>query len=314
MVGRTALRLSIPVPVTPLAAFAGAVPPAPSWFSDALAVEPERSFVVVEGAAIETLCWGERRKPGLLLLHGAGANADWWSFIAPFFAADYRITALSWSGMGRSDHRAAYCFPTYVAELLAVAEATGQFDAGPPLVVGHSFGGFLMMAAMQAAGERFRAAVIVDTPFSALEDPNRHTPPEGRDRPHRFYPTLPEALARFRLMPPQGCENPYIADWIARASLVERERGWQWRFDPHVFGRFEPADMIDLLHAPKCPVALIWGDRSALMPPDRVAGMRARLPAGSPAVAIPDAEHHVMIDQPLAFVAALRGLFAGWPG
>jgi hypothetical protein len=28
---------------------------------------------------------------------------------------------------------------------------------------------------------------------------------------------------------------------------------------------------------------------------------------------IPDADHHLMVDQPLAFVAALRGLLAGWP-
>jgi pimeloyl-ACP methyl ester carboxylesterase len=36
-------------------------------------------------------------------------------------------------------------------------------------------------------------------------------------------------------------------------------------------------------------------------------------PKGTPKIEIPDAEHHVMIDQPLAFVAALRGLLAGWP-
>ena len=36
----------------------------------------------------------------LLFLHGNGAHADWWSFIAPFFAAEYRVAALSWSGMG----------------------------------------------------------------------------------------------------------------------------------------------------------------------------------------------------------------------
>lgn len=40
--------------------------------------------------------------------------------------------------------------------------------------------------------------------------------------------------------------------------------------------------------------------------------MQDLLPPGSPQMAIPDADHHVMIDQPLAFVAALRGLLAGW--
>ena len=37
------------------------------------------------------------------------------------------------------------------------------------------------------------------------------------------------------------------------------------------------------------------------------------LAPGSPDVVIPEAEHHVMIDQPLAFVAGLRALLATWP-
>jgi pimeloyl-ACP methyl ester carboxylesterase len=34
---------------------------------------------------------------------------------------------------------------------------------------------------------------------------------------------------------------------------------------------------------------------------------------GAPYIEIPEADHHVMIDQPLAFVAALRALLAAWP-
>ena len=44
-----------------------------------------------------------------------------------------------------------------------------------------------------------------------------------------------------------------------------------------------------------------------------VVHLREALPPGSPAIGIPASEHHVMIDQPLALVSALRGLFAGWP-
>ncbi len=40
------------------------------------------------GANIELLTWGEVGKPGLILVHGNSAHADWWSFIAPFLADD----------------------------------------------------------------------------------------------------------------------------------------------------------------------------------------------------------------------------------
>ena len=72
--------------MAPLAAFHGRKPPAPAWFERAIADEPERTFVEFEGARIETLAWGKRGEPGLMLLHGGAAHADWWSFIAPLFA------------------------------------------------------------------------------------------------------------------------------------------------------------------------------------------------------------------------------------
>ena len=85
-----------------LAPFHGEKPVAPQWFNDAIARAPVRTFTDVRGAAIETLAWGEHGKPGLLFLHGNGASADWWSFIAPFFAETHRVAAFSMSGMGGS--------------------------------------------------------------------------------------------------------------------------------------------------------------------------------------------------------------------
>ena len=296
----------------PLAELGGAVPPAPDWFVRALADAPERRFVEVGGAAIETLSWGRRGDPGLLLMHGNGASADWYAFLGPMLAEGRRVTAFSWSGMGRSAHRPHYTLEAFVAELFAVAEAEGLFDAGKPVVMGHSFGGYLMMAAVQAAGERLGGAIINDTPFLNFDTDG---PPKRmrEGKPNRIYPTLVEALGRFRLAPPQPCANLYIADYIARAALHETEAGWTWRFDPRIFRDLSLGESSHLLDNPKCPLALIWGEHSWLMPPERVARIRQRLPAGSPAIAIPDAEHHVMIDQPLALVAALRGLLAAWP-
>ena len=91
-----------------LTPFGGESVPAPDWFRRALACEPERSFVRVEGANIEVLAWGERGRPGLLFLHGHAAHAEVWRCIAPFFAGYCRVAALSWSEMGRSDWRPQY--------------------------------------------------------------------------------------------------------------------------------------------------------------------------------------------------------------
>ncbi|MGL6042881.1 MAG: alpha/beta fold hydrolase, partial [Sandaracinobacteroides sp.] len=263
----------------------------------------------VEGAGIEWLAWGARGKPGLLLLHGNGANADWWRFIAPFFAATHRVVAPSWSGMGGSDHRKRYSIELFIAELRAVAAAGGLSDAGPYTVVGHSFGGFPMMAMAAGHGAELARAVILDTPFDTKQR-RRPRGAGGDARAHRIYPDLAGALARFRWAPPQPTTHDFIADFIARHSIVQVTDGFTWKFDPFLWAEFDAQSGEDLLRAPRCPVALMWGELSALVHGGLIADMAARMPPGSPLIPIPEAHHHVMADQPLALVSALRALLA----
>ena len=298
-----------PALAPPLVRYAGAEPPQPQWFQDAIAAPHERQRLTVEGAGIEWLGWGERGKPGLLLLHGNGAHADWWRFIAPFFAKTHRVAAPSWSGMGNSDHRPRYTMDLFLAEILAVAEAAGLSDAGPFTVVGHSFGGFPMMALANSHGDRLKQAIILDTPFD-LNQRRRPRGAGGDARPHNVYPTMDTALARFRWAPPQPTTHDYIADFIARLSLKSVSGGFTWKFDPFLWSEFEAQDGTDLLLRPQCPVALMWGELSALVTDGLVDNMTARLPPGSPLVPIPEAYHHVMADQPLALVSAIRALIA----
>lgn len=298
-----------PALAPPLARYAGAEPPAPAWFRDAVSAPHERNRLIVEGAGIEWLAWGERGKPGLLLLHGNGAHADWWRFIAPFFAQTHRVVAPSWSGMGNSDHRARYTIELFIAEMLGVAEAGGLSDTGPFTVVGHSFGGFPMMALANQHGEKLKQAIILDTPF-ATKPRRRAGGTNGDARPHHIYPTLADALARFRWAPLQPTTHDFIADFIARLSLKEAPGGLTWKFDPFLWSEFQAKSGEDLLLKPQCPVALMWGERSELVHTGVVADMSARLPAGTPLIPIPEAYHHVMADQPLALVSALRALLA----
>ena len=296
----------------PLAPFGGQVPPAPAWFEAAVAQTPERSALAVEGADIELLTWGQVGKPGLLFLHGNGAHADWWSFIAPFFANDWRVAAISWSGMGGSDWRSAYSAELFATEIFAAVEAAGLEAGGvKPMVVGHSFGGFPTLYCAARHPERLRGAIMVD---SSIQPPEKRWkgPPPRSGLGNRVYPTLEEALARFRLAPPQPCENLYIADFIARRSLKEVEGGWTWKFDPELWHNFRMPDLGLLLPEIACPAALMWGERSNLMHAETLDYMVEQMPAHVRRLASPDADHHVMIDQPLAFVAGLRGLLAGW--
>lgn len=294
-----------------LAPFAGARPPAPEWFVRAIAQEPESRHVTAEGARIHYLRWGDAARPGLLLVHGNGAHARWWSFIAPFLARDYNVAAMDLSGMGDSQWRPRYAMELFAREQLAVCEDAGMFAPGePPIIVGHSFGGFATILTGALYGDRLAGTVIVDSPVSP---PGREGgPPRREARAHRVYPDMAGALARFRLAPPQTCENLFLVDWVARHSLKEVEGGHTWKFDPRIWERFSIGDAAARLRATKCRIAIFRGERSRLMPPEVREYMFNLLGRAAPVVDIPEARHHVMLDQPLAFVAALRALLADW--
>jgi pimeloyl-ACP methyl ester carboxylesterase len=303
--------------IAPLAAFEGRVPAAPAWFTRAIATAPTREFVTVKGARIETLAWGERGQPGLLFLHGNGAHADWYSFIAPFFADRYRVASLSWSGMGGSDWRADYSYEGFVAEAFEVLQALGLTDAGPPVVIGHSFGAQITVRLAAAHGEHLSAAILVDPPIFAphkIKERKPRPPP----KPHRLYPDLQAALARFRLAPLQPCDNLYILDHIARLSLRRIEAddgasGWSWRFDPSLWSNMRYADPSPIIDQAKCPLALVRGAISRLMRPDDAGYARSLMPQTAPYIELPEANHHVMLDQPLGFVATVETLLSAWP-
>lgn len=302
-------------PFTPgeglLAPLDGAQPPAPKWFDETIAQTPESAFVDVEGARIHYLRWGNRKLPGLLLVHGNAAHAYWWSFIAPFLARDYNVAAMDLSGMGDSDWRKSYSMDLFVKEQLAVCEAAGMFEpAEPPIIVAHSFGGFVTMLTAALYGERLAGTVIVDSPVNPPGRPGG--PPKREHRPHRVYPTMAAALARFRLMPPQDCDNLYLVDWVGRHSLKPADGGFTWKFDPAIWQDFSIGDTSARLKAAKCRIAIFRGENSILLPPEIGEYMFNLLGRAAPIVEIPQAQHHVMLDQPLALVAALRALLADW--
>jgi pimeloyl-ACP methyl ester carboxylesterase len=308
----------------PLTAFKGEAPPAPDWFQWAIAQEPERARIPVLGANIELLTWGEIGKPGLILVHGNSAHADWWSFIAPYLAKDYRVAAISFSGMGGSDWREAYSFETFAAEAHGGAVAAGLY-AGPvkPVFIGHSFGGAQVFHAAMSHPEWMRAAILVDTGFGGPPPASEgFRSPQTRTQPNRVYPDLPTALGRFRFMPPQGCSNFFIADFIARRSLKRAPlpegegevggAGWTWRFDPFLWSKLDRALMGQFAQAPcRTPLVHIYGDRSKII--ERMADQPSFLPPGTPQIVIPNSEHHIMVDQPLALIAALRSVLTLWP-
>jgi pimeloyl-ACP methyl ester carboxylesterase len=298
-------------PAEPLALRAAA----PDWFRWAISSPKQSRVVTVEDCPIHYLFWPAQPETsidrGLLFVHGGGAHAQWWSFIAPYFTRDFRVAAVDLSGMGDSGRRANYGSELRAQEMRAVIADAGL--GRRPFVIGHSFGGFMTMKFASRFGDELGGAVIVDSPIRSPEEEAQSplSPPRWANK--RLYESLDAGLARFRLMPPQTCENDFIVEFIARHSLTRVEGGWTWKFDGAAMGtrRFgEP--FREYLQAAQCRAALIFGEKSALVSRHTASYMSSLMGPHAPIVEVPEAQHHVMLDQPLAFVAALRMLLQSW--
>ena len=200
--------------------------PAPEWFRWAISQPREQRFVTVDGCPIHYLLWAEEkplRGRGLLFVHGGGAHAYWWAFIAPYFMRHYRVAAIDLSGMGDSGRRGSYGSEIRAAEMRAVIAdaALGQ----RPFVVGHSFGGFMTMKFASEFGDTLGGAVIVDSPIRSPEEEIQHPlmPPNWGNK--KIYQSFEAGLARFRLMPPQPCDNDFLVEYIGRHSLMPVDGG-----------------------------------------------------------------------------------------
>jgi len=284
---------------------------APKWFLEAIDYAPQRRSVTVSGCEIHYLVWGEAHLPPLVLVHGGAAHAMWWSIHARELARHYHVIALDLSGHGDSGRRDAYPKEIWAEEVVAVAEhaAPGRL----PVLVGHSMGGLVSIVAAAIYGAtRLAGAVIVDAPVRR-PDPESVEGNTGKAfRAPGVYPDLATALPHFRLIPPQPCEHGYILEHIARHSLAQTAAGWTWKFDPRVFLRYSTTAVHEYLERVTCRVALMRGEFSAIVSPESGAYLYEKLKRNAPLVEIPQAHHHLILDQPLAFIAALRALLADW--
>ena len=281
-----------------------AIPPA--WFTEALAAPVAERETVEGGVSIAYRTWGGPSERGIILVHGGGAHSRWWDHIAPLLAVDRQVIALDLSGHGDSGRRGSYTFDAWAREVLAVAAGAG-LDA-PPIVIGHSMGGIVTLQLAALYGSRIEGAVVIDAPVRNLAPEEDAARAQRTFREVRVYPTREAILARFRPVPDQPVLG-YIADHVAETSIRQVEGGWVWKWDPNIFNNREmPTVPLSRLN---CRAALFRAEHG-IYPAEMSDVIHDRLGRVAPVIEIPVAGHHVMLDQPVALVAALRTLLSDW--
>jgi pimeloyl-ACP methyl ester carboxylesterase len=84
--------------------------------------------------------------------------------------------------------------------------------------------------------------------------------------------------------------------------------GWTWKWDPAVFHHAMPPAPLARVD---CRVALFRAEHGILSA-ELSDVMYDRLGRVAPVIEIPASAHHIMLDQPIALVAAIRTLLSDW--
>ena len=169
--------------------------------------------------------------PTVVLVHGLASNARIWDAVAPRLAERCRVVAYDQRGHGLSDTPAdGYGFAEVVGDLRRLIETLGL---GRPTLVGHSWGGNVVLELAATYPDAVAALALVDGGFIELADDPRMTWERVADElapPDLTGLTFAQLVERAR----GGVAGDYWSDAVAATLRTSFEDGPDGRIRPRL--------------------------------------------------------------------------------
>ncbi len=278
---------------------------------------------IIPGAddlALNVVDWGGHGAP-LLFVHGYGHNAHLWDALVSDLVDRYRVLALDNRGHGGSDSDPEFRYHN-AAVARDVEAVIDHLQLEKVVLVGHSQGGHACLRFAGRHPERMSRLVLADAGPDIPAAGTGAPPNSLRLLAPTFesvaaygailgeiYPLLAAgdraALALHSLRPTDdgGFAPKLDSRFLRRES--KRSAGTRVKFDRQAWVEKENARIWHYLERISCPTLVVHGEHSPLLAASTVHRMVENVLADGDAVAIPDAGHTLMLDNPAAFRAAL---------
>jgi proline iminopeptidase len=261
--------------------------------------------------------WRAGKGPVVLVLHGGPGLSEYTESLLPELTEHYTVVRYQQRGLAPSTTDGPFDVETQVADALSVLDELGS-DRG--VILGHSWGGHLLMHLMAAHPDRVAAALVID-PLGAVGDGGEAD--LGRILGER---ATPEAAARAAELDEKAMRGEgTAADAIEGVALI-----WPGYFpDPvsappmpameislaayaetfaSIREHFERRTLETLLPKTHVPTLFLLGERSPIPPAHGVAS--ADLMPMAEVKVLPDCGHFVWLDQPGSVRQGLDSLYA----
>jgi 3-oxoadipate enol-lactonase len=242
----------------------------------------------------------------VLFLHAFPLNRNMWTGLTGALLNEqrFRLIALDWRGFGESSIKALVSpMQLFADDVVALMDHLGIQKA---ILCGLSMGGYVSFAFLRSHPERVHALILADTRPGADTEEGK----QNREKLARLAESqgvdavadtqVPNLLSQYTRQhhPEIEARVRQMISMATPAGIAAASRGIAQR-----------ADSSDLLPKITCPTLVIVGEHDALTPPDLAQGFAQQIPGAQFAV-IPQSGHLSVLEQPGAFLQAMRNFLA----
>lgn len=261
-------------------------------------------YLQLDQVRLHYLDYGGEGPHTLVMVHGGGANAHWFDGIGPALTQGCRVLAVDLRGHGDSSwaEPPVYTFEAHMQDLRALCQAEGLTA---PLLVGHSMGGILLTQYTGTWPQEVGALIVCDSRPVYSAEAAEGLQQMGQ-RQSREYATLDDYIAHFRIRP-EGLRPPATMHaYIARSAARHLPNGhWSHKIDRRVYAQRTSSDTFPFWQRITCPALVLRAEHSPRLTPELLRDIQAVCPHME-WEEVPDAGHHLMLDQPTHTIALMR--------
>lgn len=243
----------------------------------------------------------------VIFLHAFPLNRQMWAGEIQALLQDrrYRLVALDWRGFGESEITSSPVKPVISTMVMFADDVAGLMDAlgiQQAVLCGLSMGSYAAFAFARKYPERVRGLILADTrpgddtPEARANRENMAQLAESQGTGAVADLQLPRLISDYTRQhhPEVEARVRQLIDTATPQGIAAASRGMAVR-----------ADSSDLLAQLSCPTLVIVGEEDALTPPSPTRLYAAQIP-GAQLVVIPHAGHLSNLEQPQAFIQAIR--------
>jgi pimeloyl-ACP methyl ester carboxylesterase len=253
-------------------------------------------------------CWdfGGEGQP-VLMLHGTGLHGRCWAPVARSLGEGFRAVALDMRGHGASGRSpdGGYDWQRFGADTLAVLDQLGLAGRSGVIGAGHSAGATaLLLAEATRPGSFSRLWAwepIMAVPGRELTEHQSADLARRARRRRADFASVEDAKDHFVGRGQFAGFSREAMEAFLSGAFVDGQGGVRLACDPEDEARmYEGAlahNVWDNLTRVRCPARMLGGERSTAVPPDQLAEIAKRLPAGEMLV-VPGLSHFGPFESP----------------